>query len=114
MKCVVVCITGLIAAIVGGAKLNSDRPSKAVSADVKEDPEALAKQIREAMTDPEIMKLEYEGQRVQYGVRGMRQREVARPLMIRLLSCGKAAEKPLWQLIDEEDESVRRSCASYS
>ena len=32
------------------------------------------------------------------------------PFMRQLVECGKAAEVPLWQLINDADESVRRSC----
>ncbi len=70
---------------------------------------ALATQVREAMTDSSIMQLEYVGRRAESGTRGIRQREAARPFMRKLIQCGKAAEEPLWQLINDADESVRRS-----
>lgn len=74
------------------------------------DPVAIAKQVRDAMTSPEMMQLDYSGPRPENGIRAYRQREIALPLMQRLIACGKKAEAPLEQLLDDEDESVRRSC----
>lgn len=75
------------------------------------DPVAIAKQVRDAMTSPDMMQLEYVGPRAESGIRGLRQREIALPLMQRLIACGKKAEVPIEQLLADEDESVRRSCA---
>lgn len=92
-----------------GIHFDSSARSQKGSTVVKQDPSALAKQIRAAMTSDEMMKLEYEGPRAHLGTRGYRQRELARPLMRQLISYGKDAEEPLWRLVTDEDESVRRS-----
>lgn len=76
---------------------------------LKERASGLAKQIREAMTTPAILALE-EGLTADTGLRGMRQREGAQPLMRKLLACGKPAEESLWQLLNDPVPGVRRSC----
>lgn len=68
----------------------------------------LAKNIRDRMTDPAIMKIET-GDRADTCPRGKRQREVAKADMHALISCGKAADEPLWTLLSDEEASVRRS-----
>lgn len=73
---------------------------------------ALARQLREAMTAPALMRLPFDAERAAAsgGLRGLRQREAARPWIRQLTLCGKAAAEPLRQLIDDADESVRLSC----
>jgi hypothetical protein len=59
------------------------------------------------MTDPAIMQLPV-GTSADTG-RGRRQVQAGETLMRPLVECGKAAEVPLWQLMTDADESVRRS-----
>jgi HEAT repeats len=70
---------------------------------------SIAGKLREAMVEPSIMQLDI-GQKADSGLRGVRQREVAKPFMHELVACGLAASEPLEKLIHDEDESVRRSC----
>ena len=105
MRCIVVCLAGLISAIAVGCGSNPAQPQPDAAL-LNERAVALAKQVREAMTDPSIMQLEYVGSRAESGTRGIRQREAAQPFMRRLVACGKAAEEPLWELINDADESV--------
>ncbi len=67
-----------------------------------------AKQLRAAMTDPEIMKLDSDGL-ADTTLRGQRQREAGDSFMRQLISNGKAADSEIWKLMNDEDESVRRS-----
>jgi HEAT repeats len=117
MRCIAVWLTGLISALAAGCESKS-APSRLSApsgqpqpdaASLKERAAALAKQVREAMTEPSIMQLDA-GRTADSGLRGMRQRQAAMPFMPKLVECGKAAEEPLWQLINDADESVRRSC----
>ena len=105
MRCTALCLAGVFSALAVGCQ--SKPASNAAS--VKEQAAALAKQLREAMTEPAIMQLDA-GRSADSGLRGIRQREAAKPFMHQIVACGKAAEEPLWQLIDDGDESVRRSC----
>jgi hypothetical protein len=41
----------------------------------------------------------------------VRQREQAQPLLRTLIARGQDAIEPLWHLVDDEDESVRRLIA---
>ncbi len=68
----------------------------------------LAKEVREAMTEPSLMQLD-QGRMADTGLRGLRQREAAFPIMLKLIECGKAAEEPLWELFNDVDENVQRS-----
>ena len=112
MKYAALCVMGFIVVNLLGCGTSFENQSRpqASSTNAKEHTESLAKQIREGMTKPEMMKLEYIGEHAELGVRGVKQREFARPLMLQLVAYGKAAEEPLWTLINDEDESVRRSC----
>jgi hypothetical protein len=67
-----------------------------------------AKQLRAAMTDPEIMKLDSDGM-ADTTLRGKRQREAGDSFMRQLIASGKAADSEIWKLMNDEDESVRRS-----
>ncbi len=69
---------------------------------------AVAKQLRKAMADPSIMQLDM-GPMADSGLRGIRQREVAKPFMNELMGFGKVAADPLWELINDEDASIRRA-----
>ncbi len=112
MKYAAVCVMGLIVVNMLGCGTsfeNQSRPQVS-STTAKEQMKSLARQIRKGMTTPEMMQLEYKGEHGELGVRGVRQREFARPLMLKLVAYGKPAEEPLWKLINDEDESVRRSC----
>lgn len=71
---------------------------------------AIAKQLREAMTAPRIMKLDMEG-REGDSPRAHRQWEIGQPIMCNLIECGLTAMEPIWQLLNDGDASVRRSCA---
>src|SRR5207247_2118271 len=115
MRCIAVCLAGLIFALAVGCGSNpapdrlppppaQPQPDAAL---LKERVAALAKQVREAMTDPSITQLPV-GPTADTG-RGREQIQAAQPLMRKLVECGKAAEEPLWQLINDPDESVRRS-----
>ncbi len=112
MKYAAICIIGFIVVNLLGCGTSFENQSRpqASSTTSKEQTELLAKQIREGMTTPDMMQLEYTGEHGELGVRGNRQREFARPLMLKLVAYGKVAEEPLWKLINDEDESVRRSC----
>lgn len=74
----------------------------------KERAATLAKEVREAMTEPSLMGLD-PGRMADSGLQGIRQREAALPKMRKLLECGKNAEEPIWQLISDADVSVQRS-----
>ncbi|MBL8815948.1 MAG: HEAT repeat domain-containing protein [Planctomyces sp.] len=67
-----------------------------------------AEQLRAAMTAPEIMKLDSDGM-ADSTLRGLRQREAGDSFMRQLISNGKAADSEIWKLMNDEDESVRRS-----
>jgi hypothetical protein len=99
------CLAGLISAIAVGCQSKS-APNAAPS---EERAAALAKQVRETMIEPSIMQLDA-GRTADSGLRGIRQREAAMPFMRQLVECGQAAEEPLWQLMNDADESIRRSC----
>lgn len=105
MRYITLCVAGLLSVLAVSCQ-SKPVPSSASS---KERAEALAKQLREAMTEPSIMQLDA-GRMADSGLRGIRQREVAKPIMQQLIACGKAAEEPLWQLINDDNDSVRRSC----
>ena len=70
----------------------------------------IARQLREAITEPGIMQLDL-GRETSTSLRGLRQQEVGRPFMCSLVAFGVAAEEPLRKLLNDDDESVRRSCA---
>lgn len=108
MRCIVICLECAVFALAVGCGTNPAQP-QTDAALLNERALALAKQVREAMTDPSMMQLEYVGPRAESGTRGIRQREAAQPFMRKLVKCGKAAEESLWQLINDADESVRRS-----
>ena len=82
--------------------------SRPTAAELEKSAIDLAKQIRYEMTKPAIMELPV-GPTADTGLRARRQRDVAQPLMYKLMACGKAAETPLWELLTDEDESVRRT-----
>jgi hypothetical protein len=103
MRCVALCLAGLITVLAVGCQ-SKPAPNTAL---LKERAALLAKQVREAMTDPALMKLDA-GHHADSGLRGRRQIEAALPLMRQLVECGKAADEPLWQLITDNEESVRR------
>jgi hypothetical protein len=86
------------------------RQPSTVNAPNPEQAEAIAKQLREAMTAPWIMKLDMEGRHGD-SLRAYRQCEIGQPIMYKLIECGLAAKEPIWQLINDGDASVRRSCA---
>lgn len=69
-----------------------------------EDSLALAKQIRDVMTTPELMKLDLES-----GLRRIRQNEKALPTFKTLVAQGKVAENAIWQLISDADDSVSQT-----
>lgn len=104
MRRIIVCLISLIFASAVGCTSNPT-PDTAVP---KERAAEFAKKVRDAMTEPSLMQLD-QGQTADTGLRGLRQREAAFPMMLELLECGKAAEEPLWELINDADESVRRS-----
>lgn len=108
MRFIVICLACLIFVLAVGCGSNPAQPQPDAAL-LKERAVALAKQVREAMTDSSIMQLEYVGPRAESGTRGIRQREAAQPFMGKLVKCGKAAEEPLWQLINDAEECVRRS-----
>lgn len=105
MRCIAVCLLALISSLPVGCGSRQPQPN---AASLKERAAVLAKEVREAMTEPSIMQLDA-GRTADSDLRGTRQREAASPLMPQLIECGKAAEDPLWQLINDGDESVRRS-----
>lgn len=107
MRCIAVCLATLISALAVGCGSNPAQPQPDAAL-LKERVAALAKEVREAMTEPSIMQLDA-GRTADSGLRGIRQREAAKPFMPKLIECGKAAEEPLWELINDADESVRRS-----
>ena len=67
----------------------------------------LAREIRDAMSVPSILKIPV-GPTADTG-RGRLQSQVAQPQMRELVECGKAAEEPYWQLINDSDASIRHS-----
>lgn len=103
MRCVALCLAGLFSVLVVGCQ-SEPAPSTPLP---KERASRLAKQIREKMTDPALMKLDA-GRHADSGLRGTRQIEAALPLMRQLVECGKAADESLWQLINDNEESVQR------
>lgn len=105
MRSIAVILLNLIMAVAIGCGSNAalDEP------DLKERAVGLAKDVRDAMNQPSLMQLD-EGRMADSGLRGIRQREVAKPFMPKLIECGKAAEEPLWELINDADESISRSC----
>ncbi|HMO16102.1 MAG TPA: hypothetical protein PKD64_16805 [Pirellulaceae bacterium] len=73
----------------------------------------LVRQVREAILAPEVLKIEQTPERrIGYigWMRELRQVEVAEPLIRQLVECGKPAVEPLWQLINDDDDDIRRSC----
>ena len=86
MRSLVVILSNLIMAVaVGcGSYAAPDEP------DLKERAVGLAKEIRNVMDQPSFMQLD-EGRMADSGLRGIRQREVAKPFMPKLIECGKAA-----------------------
>ncbi|HEY1376217.1 MAG TPA: hypothetical protein VGF55_05455 [Gemmataceae bacterium] len=110
MRCIAICLAGLVSALAVGC--GSPAPPQPDADPPKERAAALAKQVREAMTEPSIMQLDFDAGRAAAsgGLRGIRQREAARPVVRQLVRCGKVAEEPLWRLINDADASVRLSC----
>ncbi len=104
MRRIIVCLISLTFASAVGCTANP-APDTAVS---KARAAELAKEVREAMTEPSLMQLD-QGRMADTGLRGLRQREAAFPIMLKLIECGKAAEGPLWELINDADENVQRS-----
>lgn len=70
----------------------------------------IAQQLRAEITQPWIMQLESR-ESIESSPRESRQREVGLPFMQKLISLGNLAEPEIWKLINDEDASIRRSCA---
>ncbi len=70
----------------------------------------IAQQLRVEITQPSIMQLESRDS-IDSSPRESRQREIGLPFMQKLISLGNVAEPEIWKLINDEDASVRRSCA---
>ena len=115
MRCIAVSLAVLIFALaVGcGSKSATDQlppppsQSQPEASLPKERATTLAKQMREAMTTPSIMQVPVESDADTD--RRRKQIRAAQALIRKLIECGKAAEEPLWQLINDSDESVRRT-----
>ncbi len=93
------CLT--ITLVVGctGQQQQTVRPSAAA-----DDSLVLAKKIRDAMTTPELMKLDLES-----GLRRQRQSEVVLPTFKTLVAQGAVAENAIWQLVSDSDDSVSQT-----
>lgn len=101
-RCFVLWLVLLVLGVWSESRLQADEAESVARAKL------LAKNIRDQMTDPAIMKIE-SGDRADTCLRGKRQREVARSDMHALIACGKAADEPLWALLSDGEPSVRRS-----
>ncbi len=107
MRRIIGCLICLVLGGAVGCSSNSSR-TNVVS---REQAEALGKAVRAAMTEPSLLKLD-KGQSAgaggaATGLRGLRQREAALPILLKLIECGEAAEEPLWDLMNDADEDVR-------
>lgn len=77
---------------------------------VSESAAEIAQQLRGEITQPSMMQLESRDS-IESSPRESRQREIGLPFMQKLISLGNVAEPEIWKLINDEDASVRRSCA---
>ena len=89
------------------AGCNSPSPSKETGSETAAE---IAQQLRAAITQPWVMQLESRDS-TDSSPRESRQREIGVPFMQTLVGLGDKAGPEILKLVNDEDASVRRSCA---
>lgn len=90
MRFITFCLAGVLLPLAAGC----DSPTVQTKVTPQDHTTAIAKQLREVMTEASIMKLDA-GRTADTGLRGLRQREKASPYMHQLLESGTAAKEPI-------------------